>query len=118
THFEATRQVQTTSASYREYDPARPTAILVKKEGHAGLEDALSTMVDADIEIGADGVSAEASLDVAGSLIAAALQALSGLPELEYYEHHPEYLFPDWKWGESEPARILRQERRRGHYAL
>lgn len=117
THFEATREVQTTSATYREYDPERPDALLMRSEGHAGLKDTLADMVDADVSIGTDGVSADASLDIAGTLLAAALQALSGLPDLEYYDHHGPFLFPDWRWGSTEPARILRQKRRNRHHA-
>jgi type VI secretion system secreted protein VgrG len=33
--------------------------------------------------------------------------------DLEVYEHHANYLFPEWNWLKDEPSLILRQKRRR-----
>jgi type VI secretion system secreted protein VgrG len=119
TRFEARRQVRTASATYREYDPARPDAVLMRSEPTGGgkLASMLDGAVSAGVSVGPDGVSASASADIAGTLLVAALQSLNDIPDLEHYEHHGPFLFPDWKYGGDEPARILRQRARDRHEA-
>lgn len=107
--FEPDKRVRTNSATYREYDPARPMAMITT---HADAEER-SPLVGAQVSVSANaGVQANAFVDIA----AMAKEALGGLleaPELEYYEHHAPFLFPKWKYAEQEPALILKQRRRK-----
>jgi len=107
TRFEPEKRVRTNAATYREYDPTRPMAMMTTT-AHAGDE---STIFQANASISANaGLQVNASANVA----AFAKEALGGLlesPELEYYEHHAPFLFPKWKFADDEPALIVRQRR-------
>jgi uncharacterized protein involved in type VI secretion and phage assembly len=116
--FDVERQVCTTSATYREYDPARPGALLMNTaRPRNALASGLEGAVEGELALGPDGVSAEVSVDPTSALLVAALQSLNGLPSLEYYDHHGPFLFPDWKYGGQEPERIVRQLSRERHRA-
>ena len=115
TRFELARQIQHTSATYREYDPQRPTAVLTSSDGlfKPGQSDlGLELAADLGVHVSPDGVSVAGDADMA-MFAGAALGALGIWPDLEHYEHHGPFLFPDWAYGQEEPARIMRQVRRR-----
>ena len=99
TRFAARTTVRASAASFRDYDPERPTARLVSS--------ATSTQPfsnpDASI------------LDTAvAAFNGASAGAASGL---EVYEHHGPFLFPKWSFAKDEAALILRQKRRRASVA-
>ena len=108
TRFEPERRVRTNAATYREYDPTRPMAVITTN----ARADEESPIVNANVSVSANaGLQANAFVDIA----ALAKEALGGLlesPELEYYEHHAPFLFPKWKYAEHEPSLILEQRRR------
>lgn len=122
--FEPTLRVRTNASMYREYDPDRPHVPLVAREnssphGAGGIAAGLAAGAEVSLSGGGGGLSAHASVDVGGAFAGAlgALGALAEPRELEYYEHHAPFLFPKWAYGEGEPARILRQRRRKAHVA-
>lgn len=108
TRFEPDRRVRTNAATYREYDPSRPMAMITTN----AKADENAPIFNANASVSANGgLHANAFVDIA----ALAKQALGGLldsPELEYYEHHAPFLFPKWKYAEQEPSLILDQRRR------
>jgi len=105
--FEPQRRVRTNAATYREYDPTRPMAMITT----SARDDEESSILNANVSVSANaGLQANAFVDLA----ALAKEALGGLlesPELEYYEHHAPFLFPKWKYAEREPSVILEQRR-------
>lgn len=107
THFEPVRRVRTNTATYREYDPTRPMAMITTS---TDAEDD-SKIFHAEASISANGgVQANAFVNIA-ALAKEALGPLLESPELEYYEHHAPFLFPKWKYAEQEPSLILEQRR-------
>ena len=87
--FSRASQLRTTAASYREYDPTRPGFELVASARLTPPE---------------------------GDLRRPAMPHGGGL-ELEHYEHHGPFMFPDWEHRRNEPARLLMQKRRRADVA-
>jgi uncharacterized protein involved in type VI secretion and phage assembly len=114
TRFEPERRVRTNAATYREYDPTRPLAMITT----SAREDDESPILNANVSISANaGMQANAFVNLA----ALAKEALGGLlesPELEYYEHHAPFLFPKWKFANQEPSLILKQRRHDASTAL
>ncbi len=92
THFEPEKRLRTNAATYWEYDPERPNAVL-----------SANARLPGSGELGAGGGGASG----AGGHRA----------ELEHYEHHGQYHFRKWEFGLGEPERILRQRRRRADVA-
>ncbi|MBK8258772.1 MAG: type VI secretion system tip protein VgrG [Polyangiaceae bacterium] len=89
THFEPSLQVRTTSATYREFDPERP---------HALLTTYASTLPSAGTPL-PGGISTEGAVAPLGI-------------DLEEYDHHGSFLFPVWGHAMEEAGRMLRQARR------
>jgi type VI secretion system secreted protein VgrG len=111
TRFEATQRVRTNAATYREYDPERPMALITTQGQSGGKGAGSGGIAAASVSLGSGGLHVGASLDVGGAL-ADALSGVLDAPELEYYEHHAPFLFSKWRYAEDEPALILRQKRR------
>jgi len=118
TEFAARSEVRPNSAEFSVFDPARPQAPLTSRDATTDLlSDALSAVagatpaaVAATVASAARAIPGTASVAVAAATAADAL--LGGSP-LEIYEHHANYLFPEWNWLKEEPGLILRQKRRR-----
>lgn len=111
THFEANHRVRTNAATYREYDPERPMAMITRHGQNQGS--GAASVVDASVSLGPDAAfRADVSVDVAG-----ALAGVLETQQLEFYEHHSPFLFPKWRYADDEPARILRQKRRKARVA-
>jgi type VI secretion system VgrG family protein len=89
-HFASRTVVKATSTSYRDYDPERPMA---RPSSSAAMPQPAS-----------EGDAAQFSAAPAGL-------------ELEVYEHHSPFLFPQWSWAADEAAVMLRQKRRRASTA-
>lgn len=107
--FEPEKRVRTNAATYREYDPTRPMAMITT---HARTDDEEASILNANVSVSANaGVQANAFLDLA-ALAKEALGPLLESPDLEFYEHHAPFLFPKWKYADHEPSLILRQRRR------
>lgn len=107
TLFEPEKRVRTNAATYREYDPTRPMAMITT---HAEAEEH-AHIFEADVSVSANaGLQANAFFNIA-ALAKEALGDLLEAPELEYYEHHAPFLFPKWKYAEQEPSLILEQRR-------
>ncbi len=107
TRFEPEGRIRTNTATYREYDPTRPMAMLTTSARH---EDE-SAFANANISLSANGgIQTNASLNVA-ALAKGSLDKLVESPELEYFEHHAPFLFPKWRYAEQEPELIIRQKR-------
>jgi type VI secretion system secreted protein VgrG len=112
--FEPERRVRTNAATYREYDPTRPMAMITTS---ARFDDD-SPLFDANVSVSANaGLQANASFDVA-AFAKNALGDLLESPELEFYEHHAPFLFPKWKYADHEPSLIVRQRRHDARTAL
>ena len=95
TQFAARGVVKATSATYRDYDPERPTVPL----GSAATSNQPFPAPEAPAGGGAQSV--------------AMLSSGPAPSDLEVYEHHGPFLFPRWAWAKEEAALILRQKRRR-----
>lgn len=115
TAFAPARKVRPNRAEFRDYDPRRPNAPLVSR---MSSDDASPLGVEISANVSVDptsGISASAT-DPAAALAGAAASLLN-THDLEVYDHHGDFLFPEWDEVAHEAARMLAQERRRAHYA-
>ncbi len=122
TKFVAGAEVRSNSAEFSVFDPARPQAPLVSRDATTDLlSDAFSALTGAaSAAVAGTVASATSAIPGAASVAAAAATAadallggLLGTADLEVYEHHANYHFPEWDWLKEEPGLILRQKRRR-----
>ena len=120
TAFVPERRVRSTATEYRDFDPERPAAPLVAREPAVG--EGVVGLAVATMEGAVAGADASLALDFAdgpelsASLGGAAMEAFSAMREqrdLETYEHHGRFLFPDWQDAQDEPGRMHRERRRR-----
>ncbi|MBI4917937.1 MAG: type VI secretion system tip protein VgrG [Acidobacteria bacterium] len=120
----AERRVRSNVAEYRDFDPERPAAPIVARDGDRRAGGAGG--VAGGVMAAAEGALAEASValeldledgpSLSASVGAAAMGALATLLErrdLETYEHHGRFLYPDWEDLKAEPGRMRRLRRRR-----
>jgi type VI secretion system secreted protein VgrG len=108
TRFQPDKRVRTNAATYREYDPTRPMAMITT---NARVEDE-SAIFGGHVSVSANaGVQAGAFVNLA-AMAKEALGPLLDSPKLEFYEHHAPFLFPKWKYADHEPSLILEQRRR------
>jgi uncharacterized protein involved in type VI secretion and phage assembly len=121
TRFDVRTKVAANAAQFSDYDPSRPhirlrsSATSTKPFPPAPLEIAGAVASAAGSLVS----GARAAMSVAGAVANAAGGVLGGEApaRLEVYEHHGDFLFPQWEVANDEAARILRQKRRRASIA-
>jgi len=129
TRFAAHDSVQSDVATFREYDPLRPTVqpMSAAASTQPFAPSPAEIASGAAYVAGAMAAGAAPLLGAAGgalgavSAVAGAVDSLIGqlspASNLEQYEHHDPFLFPKWPAALEEASRILRQARRRASMA-
>jgi type VI secretion system secreted protein VgrG len=119
--FSSARRVRSEVAEYREFDPERPLVPIISRApgDPAGLVAAVagaaaSAVAEFTAAVPAPPVVGAMAQGVAAAANAAVHAIVEGLSSgvLETYEHHGQFLFPDWKEGASIAGTILAQRTR------
>ena len=110
------RALRPTHATYGNYDPRRPQAVLRHHASQGSADDPFSAAFE---ELA--GSAVQAGLEAATSAIGAASsnpmadlarQTMLFRKPMELYEHHGPYLHADWAHEKHEPERMLHAARR------
>jgi uncharacterized protein involved in type VI secretion and phage assembly len=108
-----TRRVRSEVAEYRDFDPSRPGGPRVSRwppdAPGIGVPD-VSVAASVSTDAAALNLNASASLGLGG--VADALLRLVGQRQLETYEHHGNFLFPEWDDADQTALLIRRQTTR------
>lgn len=136
TRFSLRNAVQTTMATFRDYDPMRPmvrlqsTAVSTAPFSPSPLESAAMAAAaaeNASSAVALGGAPSGAAASTGGAARSAGDKAAAGAEKLggalgqrgplEVYSHHAPFLFPKWGFAADEAPRVLRQKRRRASIA-